>query len=248
MQPNNTRTFQQIYDFCLLDATYNAYYSIPDSFECKSREQYRYYYNNLSSRGQSRAGTYIYSQSQRQLERFLNNQQQDFYFHINEETFEEVNYQTFEGKSIYIVAHIRKNGAQIQYTHPYKCSYENDKVWFTVRSHNKFDKQGLIDEVRNHIDKELLYPLGCYRDLQIQYRIPKDKFIDWYRHEYKWQQERKHEQEYWSMIDTHSPSEPETSWDDCYDMLQVSGVFFDFNADEYEREEMTDKLYNMYNR
>jgi hypothetical protein len=74
------KTFQQIYDFCLLDAAYNAYFNIPDQFKCKSRNQYRYYYNNLSSRGQSRAGTYIYSQSMRQLERFFNKQQQDFYF------------------------------------------------------------------------------------------------------------------------------------------------------------------------
>ncbi|MDR1501803.1 MAG: hypothetical protein LBT43_05045 [Prevotella sp.] len=248
MQPNNTRTFQQIYDFCLLDATYNAYYNIPDHFECKSREQYKYYYNNLSNRGQSRAGTYIYSQSQRQLERFLADQQQDFYFHINEETYEEVDYQTFEGRTIYIVAHVRKGGVQIQYNHPYKSSYENDMVWFSARSHNKFDKRGLINEVRNHINKVLLYPPGRYRDLQMQYRIPKDKFVEWYRHEFKWQQERRHEQEYFDMLDTYFPSEPEASWDDCYDILQASGAFFDFNADEYEREEMTNMFYNMCNR
>ncbi|GAB6119614.1 hypothetical protein [Dysgonomonas termitidis] len=245
---SKTMTFQQIYDFCLLDAAYNAYFNIPDQFKCKSRNQYRYYYNNLSSRGQSRAGTYIYSQSMRQLERFLNKQQQDFYFHINEETFEEVDYQKFEGKTIYIVAHIRGNGVQIEYNHPYKCSYEQDRIWFIPRSHNRFDKQGLIKEVQNHINTKLLFPPGRYRELQEEYRIPKEKFVDWYRHEYKWSQERKHEQEHWDMIEKYTPDNS-VSFEDSLDLLRASGMFYDFGIDdEYEQEEMADQFMRMCNR
>lgn len=247
-QNNMPKTFQQIYDFCLLDKTYNEYYNIPDHFKCKSREQYRYYYNNLSSRGQSRAGTYIYSQALRQLERFLNKQQQDFYFHINEETFDEVDYQKFEGPTIYIVAHVRNTGVQIQYTHPYKHSFENDRVFFTARSHNKFDKQGLINEVQNHFSKKLLFPPGRYRDLQVEHRIPKEKFIDWYKHEYKWSQERKHDREYWDMLNKYIPEEPGMNWDDCYDLLETSGMFFDFGCDDFERDDMTNQFYNLCNR
>ncbi|MBF0648719.1 hypothetical protein IR083_07790 [Dysgonomonas sp. GY75] len=248
MQPNNTKTFQQIYDFCLLDATYNAYYNIPDHFECKSREQYRYYYNNLSHRGQCRAGTYIYSQSQRQLERFIKGQQQDFYIHIDDETFEIVDYRKYEGPTIYIVVHIAKDGVIIQYEHPYKSSCENNLIRFTPRSHRLFNKGGIVQEVKNHFYRHHLYPEGRYRDLQIEYRIPKDKFVNWYRHEYRRQQERKHDQEHRDMVNTCSPPEPEMSWDDCYGLLQASGAFFDFNADEYEREEMTDMFYNMCNK
>ncbi len=240
------KTFQQIYDFCKLDATYNAYYTIPDHFKCKSREQYRYYYNKLGSRGQCRAGTYIYSQAMNQLGRFLKKQQTDFYFHINEETFEEIDYQKFEGPTIYIVAHIRNTGVQIQYTHPFRYRNEDYWVFFTARSHNKFDKQGLIDEVQSHFNKKLLFPPGRYRNLQVEHRIPKEKFTDWYRHEYKWKQQRKHEQEYWNMLEEYS-SDDSISFDDCYDLLQASGAFFDFNADEYERDEMTDMFYRMCN-
>ncbi len=248
MQANNIRTFQQIYDFCLLDRTYNAYYTIPEQFNCRSREQYRYYYNNLSHRGQSRAGTYIYSQSMRQLDRFLNRQRQDFYFHINEQTFEEVDYQKFKGKTIYIVAHIRNNGVRVEYTHPYKHRFDDDRVSFTARSHNRFDKQGLIKEVQNHINKNLLFPPGRYRGLQVQYRIPKEKFADWYRHEYKWELERKHEQEYWDMYNKYIPEEPKVSWDECYDALNISGLFSDFGCDEFERYEMTSQFYDICNR
>lgn len=242
------RTFQQIYDFCLLDRTYNAYYAIPGSFECKSRGQYRYYYNSLGRSGQCRAGTYIYTQSQKQLERFINNRQQDFYFHVDKESFAEVDYQKFEGQTVYIVAHIRENGVQVEYTHPYNDRYENDRIRFTARSHNSFDKQGLIKEVRNHIDKYLLLPAGRYRDLQIQYRVPKEKFTNWYRREYRWQQERKHEQEYRDMFNKYMPEEPKMSWDNCYDALCASGAFSDFGCDEYERDDLTGQFYDMCNR
>lgn len=249
MKKPKPKTFQQIYDFCFLDRTYNEYYNIPEQFKCKSREQYKYYYNDLSSRGQSRSGTYIYSQSMRQLERFLNNQQQDFYFHVDEETFEEVDYQKFEGKTIYIVAHIRENGVQIQYTHPYKHSYEDDKIWFSPRSHNPYNKQGLIKEVENHFYTKLLFTKGRYRELQIKYRITKEKFEDWYRHEYKWQQERKHEHEYWEMIEKYSPKQQYLDYDDARWLLRAHGIFFDFGYDtEAEQDVLTEEFMEMCNR
>lgn len=63
-----TRTFQEIYDFCRTDLTYQAYFHIPDEF-C-DRTKARYYYGEFSG-GRSRKGTFIYTQSMRQLERFL---------------------------------------------------------------------------------------------------------------------------------------------------------------------------------
>ena len=247
MQKTNNRTFQEIYDFCKLDRTYNEYYNIPDDFSCKSREQYRYYHASISPRGVSRAGTFIYCQSRKQLERFINNQQQDFYFHINKD-YEEVDYQKFEGVTIYIVAHIRNDGVHIQYTHPYKSRYENDRVYFIPRSHNRFDKQGLIKEVQNHFNKKMLYPPGRYRKLQIQYRIPKERFANWYRRDYKWQQERIYEQEYWDMWNAYNP-DTSISFEESFELLNASGMFFDFGVDsDCEREELAVEFMNMCNK
>jgi hypothetical protein len=174
------KTFQQIYDFCRLDATYNAYFNIPGQFECTVRKIYKYYHGNLG-RGHSRSGTYIYSQSQRQLERFLKGQRQDFHIHVDPETYEPIDYQESEGQTIYIVAHIRRNGVLVGFNHPFESRCNTGSIYFTARSHRNYDAPGLIEEVKRYIEKNLLFPPGRYRDLQLEYKVPKERFAGWYK-------------------------------------------------------------------
>ncbi|UVV58225.1 hypothetical protein NXY28_18295 [Bacteroides thetaiotaomicron] len=91
-----TRTFQEIYDFCRTDLTYQAYFHIPDEFSVKDRKTARYYFGAFSG-GRAVKGTFIYTQSMRQLERFLRGTKQDHYLHVHTETFEMVNRQKYDG-------------------------------------------------------------------------------------------------------------------------------------------------------
>ena len=157
-----TRTFQEIYDFCRTDLTYQAYFHIPDAFCLEDWTKARYYYGEFSG-GRSRKGTFIYTQSMRQLERFLRGTKQDHYLHANSETFEVVNRQKYDGPAIYIVTHIRKEGVRIEFSHPFyrTCPYE--RIAFTARSHRTFTVQGIIAEVRAYIERRLLLAPGRYR-------------------------------------------------------------------------------------
>lgn len=234
------RTFQEIYDFCRNDRTYRTYYDVPPQFAC-TQKQYRYYYHDVRE-GQCRGGTFIYHQRCVQLERFLCSQKQDYYFHIFPYSYEEADRQKYEAFLIHIVVHIEEQGVRIGFTHPYT---END-IRFTARSHRPFNKEGIIDEVKAYIDKHLLLPPGRYRDLQVEYKIPKEKFLGWYR-AYK---ERAHdaaEQEYWAMIEKYRPDK-RISYEDSYNLLAASGMFFDFNCDEYERNQMTEEFMDICNR
>lgn len=98
--------------------TYQAYFHIPDEFSVKDRKTARYYFGAFSG-GRSRKGTFIYTQSMRQLERFLRGTKQDHYLHANSETFEVVNRQKYDGPAIYIVTHIREQGVRIEFSHPF---------------------------------------------------------------------------------------------------------------------------------
>lgn len=243
------RTFQQIYDFCRADAIYNVYYNVPDLFDCKTKRLYQYYHGTLiKSRSVSRAGTFLYHAACKQIESYLNHQKQDFYIHIDSDTFQIVDYHKHEGLTIYIVAHIGKEGVSIRYNHPFKHRNDDNLVWFTPRSHNQFNEEGIAREVKNHFYKYHLYPAGRYRDLQLGYKIPKDKFVEWYKTEYLFQKKLDEDTEYLDMLDKYFPDEPKTSWDECYDLLEANGIFNDFNVEESEREDMTDMFYRMCNR
>lgn len=40
----------------------------------------------------------------------------------------------------------------------------------------------------------------------------------------------------------------EIGWEDCYDLLEASGAFFDLGCDEFERDDITEQFYNLCNR
>ena len=241
------RNFQEIYDFCKLDRTYNEYYNIPDHFSCNDKRTYRYYHSSFPPRMVSRAGTFIFCQSQRQLDRFLKGARQDYRLHIHPETYEEVNHVDFLGETIYIVAHIRKRGVMIEFNNPLK-RYNEERVYFIARSHRTFDKEGLIEEVVNYIDKKLLYSPGRYRDLQLEYSIPKERFVEWYRSDYLERQKLIAESEYWEMVEEYTPQKEQISFEESYSLLCASGAFFDFGIDtEMERDELAEEFMMLCN-
>ena len=91
-----------------------------------------------------------------------------------------------------------------------------------------------------------MLPPGRYRDLQVEYKIPKEKFPGWYK-TYK---ERVHdaaEQKHWAMIEKYHPDN-RISYEDSYNLLAASGMFFDLNCDVYERDELTEEFMSLCNR
>lgn len=234
------RTFQEIYDFCRNDRTYRTYYDVPTQFAC-TQKQYRYYYYDVRQ-GQCRVGTFIFHQRCIQLERFLCGRRQDYHFHVLPYFYEEADRQKQEDFLIYIVAHIKEHGVSIRFTHP----YTGNDIYFTARSHRPFNKEGIISEVKTYIDKHLLLPPGRYRDLQVEYKIPKEKFPGWYK-AYKERLHDAEEQEHWAMIEKYRPDK-RISYEDSYNLLAASGIFFDLNCDDYERDELAGEFMNLCNR
>ena len=234
------RTFQEIYDFCKNDRTYRTYYDVPDHFAC-TQKQYRYYYHDVR-RGQCRGGTFLFHQRCVQLERFLRGLRQDFYLHIFPHSYKEADRQKHEDFLIFIVAHVEERGVHVKFTHP----YTGDDIYFIARSHRPFNKEGLIGEVKAYIDKHLLLPPGRYRDLQVEYKIPIEKFPGWYK-TYKERIHIAEEQAHWDMIEKYQPDN-RMSYEDSYNLLAASGMFFDFNCDEYERNQMTEEFMDICNR
>lgn len=244
------RTLQQIYDFCLSDRTYNEYYHIPGPFECKSREQYRYYHTNLGRRGQSRSGTYIFHQSQKQLFRFLGIKHDrdagNLRFFLDKNTYELANNQDYEYPDdlIYIRCCICKKGVLIEFSHPFN---RVDDIIYCGRSHQPYTEEGVRRDVINYINKHLLYPPGRYRDLQVEHQIYKKDFVKWYKNEYLPEVKAREKREYLNMLDEYAPQEPELDWDECYGLLQGFGIFSDFGCDDFEKDEMTDQFYFLCN-
>lgn len=97
-----TRTFQEIYDFCRTDDTYRSYFEASDESRITGARARKYYYGDIR-RGQCRVGTFIYCQSMRQLERFLEGARQDHYIHVDPPACREVSLKDdmFPGQTAY---------------------------------------------------------------------------------------------------------------------------------------------------
>ncbi|MBF0578190.1 hypothetical protein [Dysgonomonas sp. GY617] len=249
MRETTTKTCQQIYDFCLLDATYNSYYNVPDYFHCTTHQQYKYYHGNLNQRGISRAGNFICHQSRMQLYRFMgvkpNWNADSLRFFLDPETYHIANRADYQypGLLIYVRCHIIKQGVNIEFSHPFN---RLEDVIFISRSHNPYSEEGIRLDVLNYINKKLFIPPGRYRDLQLEHKIYKENFIKWYKKEYLPAVKRQNEWEEYEMKEEYTTQPSEVNWDDCYDMLNMVGAFSDFGADyESERYDMTDQLFEM---
>lgn len=234
-------TTQQIYDFCLLDRTYQEYYKIPDQFKCKSKRELMYYHNHLN-RWHTRSGTYIFHQRCKQLERFLKGAEEDFYFHIFPDTYQIADRQKHDVFLIYIVAHIREKGVQCEFTHP----YTGERIYFNARSHRPYNISGLTDEVKAYISKHLLLPAGRYRDLQVANKIPKERFVEWYK-QYKKDMEFQQLLENELLEQTFRPVY-RMDHQEAYNTLDAFGIFDDFEIDDFERDDMAHQFMEMCNK
>jgi len=251
MKKPKPKTLQQIYDFCLLDPTFNFYFNIPDHFACKTREQYKYYYGNLGSRGLSRSGTFLYHQSLMQLYRFMGLKPDwnadSLLFFIDAVSFEMADRDKYEypHELIYIRVHIRRKGAEISFSHPFNRMLD---VTYVSRSHHPYTPEGIRLDVIEYINKNLLYPPGRFRDLQLEHKVVKKDFIDWYK-SYKIRMAYLAEDEHWSMVEKYSKKPQYTDYDEAYWLLSAHGIFQDFGYDtEGERDELTEEFMNLCNR
>lgn len=238
-----TRTFQEIYDFCRTDDTYRTYFQVPDELDITDRRTRKYYYGNTHD-GRCRAGSFIYCQSMRQLERFLGGARQDYYVHLDTRTCRETGLkdEMFLHSTVYVVVHIREHGVQLGIEHPLHEGW----VHFTARSHRPFTKEGIIAEAKAYIDRHILLAPGRYRDLQMEYMIPKAEFPSWYKR-YKKEQHDREEAEHWDMVDRYRHRN-DITYEEARDMLALSGIFFDLNCDEFERDEITEEFVRLCNK
>lgn len=238
-----TRTFQEIYDFCRTDDTYRTYFQAPDELHITDRGTRQYYYGNLRG-GQCRLGTFIYCQSMRQLERFLGGVRQDYYIHLDTRDCREASLkdEMFPHSTVYVVVHVREHGVQIAIEHPLHEGW----IYFTARSHRPFTKEGVMEEAKAYIDRHILLAPGRYRDLQMEHMIPKEKFPTWYSR-YKKELHERAESEHRDMVDKYRHRNDITH-EEARDILAASGIFFDLNCDEFERDEITEQFVRLCNK
>ena len=238
-----TRTFQEIYDFCRTDDTYRSYFEASDESCITGAKARKYYYGDIR-RGQCRVGTFIYCQSMRQLERFLGGARQDHYIHVDPPACREVSLKDdmFPGQTAYIVVHVRRQGVQIEIEHPLHGGW----VHFTARSHRPFTREGIIAEAKSYIDSHILLAPGRYRDLQLENMVSKEQFPAWYRL-YKMRLHDRAEAEHRDMVDRYRHRN-DLTYGEARDMLAASGIFFDLNCDEFERDEITEQFVRLCNK
>lgn len=229
-----TRTFQEIYDFCRFNNNYREYFNAPDQIYCKDRRTYRYYYSSVNKHGQSRLGTYIYIQSMNALNEFIG-KRMDYRIHLERQSLREVSQEEYQKNivnTIYICTDIGPDGVSIRFNNPFNGDY----ITLNPRSHRTFNKKGVIEEVRAYVEKYLYYAPGKYRDLQIEYNLPKQDFPKWYR--------KVKEQE---AMEEEIEDDDRMTFEEAFKTLQMSGVFADFNCDDAEKDDMAEQFMYMVN-
>lgn len=244
------RNFQEIYDFCHQDNTWRSYFNVPEPDSIRNRRVYKYWYGDVRD-GQCRTSTFLYSQSLRQLERFLGKDvQTDWYIHVsNTQLFPDTDSETCFAleNSNYVIAHVRADGVVISFENLFTQNpFEQERIYFTARTHHSFTQQGIIAAVKGHIEKNLLFPSGRFRNLQLAFGISKKIFPDWYK-KYRIRLHEQAEQEHLNIKSKYKEKNAWMSFEDAYDILAASGMFYDFCSDEYERKELTQEFANMYN-
>ena len=236
-------TTQKIYDFCKTNKIYNEYSNIPDQFKCDKR-QYRYYYHDIRD-GLSRAGTYIYHAAYKELCELLSVDKNKIIKHINIH-IRSTDFSLFRGRLecttetlIYCTTNIGETGLSITMDNPFGDAF-SERITFVARSHSPYTEEGIAQEVKKYIYKNLLFPKGRYRDLQLKHRVSKSDFTRWYK-TYSEQQKSNASWEHYQMIEKYNPR---PTYNDCYDM--ISELAMDFNMDEHERSEVAEELYESF--
>ena len=248
-----TRSFQEIYDFCKMDATFRVYHSLPRwANEYPSRKKYDYYWREFAPRDVSRAGTFLYHQAWKQLCRFLGWKDTQIFNADVERTdkgFREADYKTYcksnVGRTFVVFGSLDEKGVRIHFEHPF--DWNKERIVFYPRSHRPFNKEGVLAEAMDYIDKHLLLPKGRYRDLQIKAGKAKEDFLIWYKH-YRENEKEKAEAEHEAMIDRYKNHREPMSYMECYALLAACGLFEDVGADRYERHELASEFCDIMNR
>ena len=210
-------------------------------------------------------GTFIYCQSMRQLERFLEGARQDHYIHVDPPACREVSLKDdmFPGQTAYIVVHVRRQGVQIEIEHPLHGGW----VHFTARSHRPFTREGIIAALIPGAfglsyaasNRALLSYREWFRkisysaarrpsdtELQLEHMVSKEQFPAWYR-QYKMRLHDRAEAEHRDMVDRYRHRN-DLTYGEARDMLAASGIFFDLNCDEFERDEITEQFVRLCNK
>lgn len=242
------RTMQAIYDFCLLDATFRFGFNIPEYHKCTPAQR-KYYHKDFGKNRVSRSGTYYPIQREKQLHRFMGIKKWDDQYHrffIHSETFETVLRRDHEiWELIYIISEITSNGVYIKYTHPFN---HNRWIGFRCRSHRPYNESSCRLEVIEHMNKHLLFPAGRFRDLQVEHKVIKEEFINWYK-EYKIRQAYQEEQDYWDMVERYSRPDPSITFDESMGILGAFDVFYVAGADDpFEKDQLAEEFMNLCNR
>lgn len=248
-----TRNFQEVYDFCRLDATYRAYHNLPEwAHEYPSRKKYDYYHRSFEPRGLSRAGSYLFYQAEKQLLRFMGVKTsyvptvhaKMVYTDRGLVEIEKYHDDIYLSDCLHISMRITNKGYQITFSNPFNGF---DDVVFYARSHRPANKEGMIQEVIAYCDKHLFLAPGRYRDLQLRYRVPKENFVRWYKR-YKREQHEAYEDEHYQMLQEYKQKERGfIDYDECRELLAATGMLYDITSDEYEQEELVEEFYQMVN-
>jgi hypothetical protein len=249
-----SRTFQEIYDFCRLNTNYHVYFEIPEPLEIKDQRRYKYYYNSLNKPyGQSRKGTYIYAQSMNEMERFMGNTTPNFHIHIDRLTYEIIDRKTHDFdlyERLYITTSIEKNGVRIEFDDPFYKTRERYR--FIARSHHSYDEKGVVEEVKACIEKNMLFPEGRWRDLQIVCKVRKEDFAVWYKTIFKVAMTKKAVSDHNDMVEKYTPKKDEKEfldYEEAENILACSGFFFDFGIDdEFSRDEVINEFMELCNK
>ena len=169
---------------------------------------------------------------------------QDHYIHIDPLTCREVSLKDdmFPHRTAYIVVHVRRQGVRIEIEHPLHKGW----VDFTARSHRPFTREGIIAEAKSYIDRHILLAPGRYRDLQLEHMVSREQFPTWYR-QYKKRLHDRAEAEHQDMVERYRYRN-DITYGEARDMLAASGIFFDLNCDEFERDEITEQFVQLCNR
>lgn len=247
-QTKRTRTMQEIYDFCLLDTNFNFGFTIPEYEECTPAQR-KFYHKPFGKNRVSRVGAFYPFQREKQLHRFMRIKKWDEQFHrffIHSETFETVERKDHEiWELIYIISEITSTGVRIKYTHLFN---HNRWIEFRCRSHRPYSESSCRLEVIEHMNKQLLFPAGRFRELQMVYKVLKEDFVEWYKG-YKIRLEHQNEQDYWDMVETYTKPDPSITFDESMGMLRAFDVFYVMGAnDPYEKDQLAEEFMNMCNR
>lgn len=247
-----TRNFQEIYDFCKMDATFRAYHDLPCwASEYPSRKKYDYYHREFAPRNVSRAGTFLYHQAWKQLCRFLGWKDTNsfcIYVERTNEGFREVDYKYYHShfaRTFVVFGRLSENGVIIHFDHPF--DWNKEKIRFIARSHRPFTKEGVFAEAIAYIDKHILFPKGRYRDLQLWAGKTKDEFVRWYKR-YRENEKEEAEARHRAMLDRYRKHRDPMSYLECYALLASCGLFEDVGADRFERHELASEFCDIMNR